>query len=55
MGGHGSGRTPARTAAKKTTVEESLVLTASALVHQKVHRTQSRPPAIFAISRMIGG
>jgi hypothetical protein len=35
MGGYGSGLTPERTAAKKTTVEDSLVLTASSLVRQK--------------------
>ena len=34
MGGHGSGRTSATTPAK-TTVEDLLVLTASALVRQK--------------------
>jgi hypothetical protein len=36
MGGPGSGQTPARTVAKKTTVEDSLVLSASTLIRQKM-------------------
>ena len=42
MGGPGSGQTSARSAAKKTTVEDSLVLTASTLIRQKVLRPWAR-------------
>ena len=42
MGGPGSGRTPARGAAKRSTVEDSLVLTASTLVRQKALRPWAR-------------
>ena len=42
MGGPGSGQTSARSAAKKTTVEDSLVLTASTLIRQKALRPWAR-------------
>jgi hypothetical protein len=42
MGGPGSGQTLARSAAKKTTVEDSLVLTASTLIRQKALRAWAR-------------
>jgi len=41
-GGPGSGQTSARSAAKKTTVEDSLVLTASTLIRQKALRPWAR-------------
>ena len=42
MGGPGSGQTPARGAAKRSTVEDSLVLTASTLICQKALRPWAR-------------
>ena len=50
MGGPGSGQTLARSAAKKTTVEDLLVLTTSALVHRKALVPGARTAGLWSWS-----